>query len=142
MTNVAPAPGREVAVIAAMDAGATDFLLKGTTDAALLDRTLRYAVTQAAMASALKRSRDQMAGLEEIGRILSEDGPTPATIGRVVDLIVDRYSLRRISVYLADGDTLHLAGQHGYEHALPSVSRFDSSVERVARRGNRSSSRV
>lgn len=49
--------------LAAMDAGATDFLLKGATDAALLDRTLRYAIAQAAVASALEHSRDLMAGL-------------------------------------------------------------------------------
>ena len=77
--------------LAAMIAGATDFLLKGKTDAALLDRTLRYAITQAAAVSALERSRNQMAGLEELGRILVAEGPTPATIGRVVDLIVDRF---------------------------------------------------
>jgi DNA-binding response OmpR family regulator len=49
--------------LAAMDAGATDFLLKGRTDAALLDRTLRYAISQAAMVAALEQSRDLMAGL-------------------------------------------------------------------------------
>jgi FixJ family two-component response regulator len=49
--------------LAAMDAGATDFLLKGGTDAALLDRTLRYAISQAAMVSALEQSRNLMAGL-------------------------------------------------------------------------------
>ncbi|MEO8229668.1 MAG: response regulator [Chloroflexota bacterium] len=49
--------------LAAMDAGATDFLLKGATDAGLLDRTLRYAISQAAMVSALEQSRDLMAGL-------------------------------------------------------------------------------
>jgi DNA-binding response OmpR family regulator len=49
--------------LAAMDAGATDFLLKGLTDGALLDRTLRYAIAQAALVSALDQSRDLMAGL-------------------------------------------------------------------------------
>jgi DNA-binding response OmpR family regulator len=49
--------------LAAMEAGATDFLLKGGTDAALLDRTLRYAISQAAMVSGLEQSRDLMAGL-------------------------------------------------------------------------------
>ncbi|MDQ2941037.1 MAG: response regulator [Chloroflexota bacterium] len=49
--------------LAAMDAGATDFLVKGLTDAALLDRALRYAISQAAMVSALEHSRDLMAGL-------------------------------------------------------------------------------
>jgi two-component system cell cycle sensor histidine kinase/response regulator CckA len=49
--------------LAAMEAGATDFLLKGLTDGPLLDRTLRYAISQAALLSALDQSRDLMAGL-------------------------------------------------------------------------------
>jgi DNA-binding response OmpR family regulator len=52
--------------MAAMEAGATDFLLKGQTDAALLDRTLRYAITQASIVSGLDRSRNQLAGLVRI----------------------------------------------------------------------------
>jgi PleD family two-component response regulator len=50
--------------MAAMNAGATDFLMKSRTDAALLDRTLRYSISQAAMMSALERSRNQIAALE------------------------------------------------------------------------------
>jgi DNA-binding response OmpR family regulator len=117
--------------LAAMDAGATEFLLKGKTDPALLDRTLRYAISQAAMASTLERSRSQIAGLEELGQILVRDGLTPATIGRVVDLIVEHFALPRVAIYLADGDTLHLAGQHGHEDARPIVSCADPGVQRV-----------
>jgi FixJ family two-component response regulator/putative methionine-R-sulfoxide reductase with GAF domain len=119
--------------MAAMDAGATDFLMKGKTDAALLDRTLRYSISQVAVVSALDRSRSQMAGLEELGRILVADGPTPAAIERAVDVIVERFALSQIAIYLVDGDTLYLAGQHGHQNPLSSVSRADASVERVAR---------
>jgi DNA-binding NarL/FixJ family response regulator len=121
--------------IAAMDAGATDFLLKGRTDAALLDRTLRYAVSQAAMLSALDRSRNQMAGLEELGQLLVDHGPTPATFNRIVNVIVDRFSLRQVAIYVADGEMLHLAAQRGYENPLATLNRGDSSVERVAHAG-------
>ncbi len=117
----------------ASEAGATGFLLKGKTDPALLDRTLRYSVAQAAVASALERSRRQIAGLDEIGRTLVEDGPTPTTMGRVVDLLIDRFAIQQVSIYLADGDSLHLAGQVGYEHPVPSLRRLDAAVERVAR---------
>jgi len=119
--------------LAAMNAGATDFLLKGKTDAALLDRSLRYSIFQAAAVSALDRSRNQMAGLEELGQLLADNGPTPAAVARIVDLIVDRFSLPRVAIYLADGEILRLAGQRGYAHPVASVSRADSSVERVAR---------
>ncbi len=119
--------------MAAMDAGATDFLMKGKTDAAMLDRTLRYSISQVAMVSNLERSRSQMTGLEELGRILVRDGPTPTTISRVVDLIVERFGLSQVAIYLTHGDTLYLAGQHGYPHPLLSISRRDASVDRVAR---------
>jgi CheY-like chemotaxis protein len=119
--------------LAAMNAGATDFLMKGRTDAAMLDRTLRYAISQASVVSALEHTHNQMAGLEELGRILVDEGPTPATMARIVDLIVERFSLPRVAIYLADGDLLQLVGQRGYGHPLTSLSREDSSVERVAR---------
>jgi FixJ family two-component response regulator len=119
--------------VAAMDAGATDFLMKGRTDAAMLDRALRYSITQASVTTELERSRNQMAGLEELGRLLVADGPSTETIGRVVDLIADRFLLRQVAIYLADGDVLQLAGQHGYGHPAASVSRSDASVDRVAR---------
>ena len=117
--------------LAALDAGATDFLVKGRTDPALFDRTIRYSISHAAMTWALDRLRNQMAGLEEIGRILVQDGPTASTVGRVVDLLADRFGLAQFAIYLADGDVLNLAGQRGYAHPLPSVGRNDASVERV-----------
>jgi FixJ family two-component response regulator len=119
--------------VAAMKAGATDFLMKGRTDAALLDRTLRYAITQTAVTSALEHSRNQMAGLEQLGRLLVDNGPTPETMRLIVELIVERFSLPRVALYLLDGDLLHLAGQVGYENPVLSLSRTDSSVDRVAR---------
>ena len=117
----------------AMQAGATDFLAKGKTDAALLDRTLRYSISHVALVSSLERSRSQMAGLEEIGRILVDDGPTPATVERVVELIVDRFGLPQIAIYLVDGDKLYPAGQRGYRRPLPNLSRVDAGVDRVFR---------
>ena len=119
--------------LAAMRAGATDFLAKGKTDAALLDRTLRYSISHAALVSTIERSRSQMAGLEEIGRILVDDGPTRATVERVVELIVDRFGLPQIAIYLVDGDKLYPAGQRGYRRPLPSLSRVDAGVDRVFR---------
>ena len=119
--------------MAAMSAGATDFLLKDKTDAALLDRTIRYAISQSSMAAALKRSRDQVSGLEEIGRILVDEGPTPSAVQRVVDLIADRFYLPRVAIYLADRDRLLLAGHRGHEDPQRIVSRTDEGVERVAR---------
>jgi FixJ family two-component response regulator len=121
--------------IAAMNAGATDFLMKGKTDAALLDRTIRYAVSQAAVLNALHHSRNQLVGLQELEKILVEYGPTPPTVERVVELIVEHFGLPRVAIYLADGASLHLAAQRGYKNAAPVVSRADISVDRVAKAG-------
>jgi DNA-binding response OmpR family regulator len=120
--------------MAAMSAGATDFLLKGRTDSALLDRTLRYAISQANALAALDRSRNQMAGLEELGRILVDNGPRPEVMNRIVELMVERFGLPRVAIYLAAGeDALELVAQRGHRHALQTLSRTDASVERVAR---------
>jgi FixJ family two-component response regulator len=119
--------------MAAMDAGATDFLMKGRTDAALMDRTLRYAIAQTTMMGALKRSHDQVAALEEIGQLLLDEGPTPTAVQRVVDLIVSRFYLNRIAIYVAEAERLDLVGQHGYEHLQRTLSLNDSSVARVLR---------
>jgi CheY-like chemotaxis protein/GAF domain-containing protein len=119
--------------MAAMSAGATDYLMKGRTDTALLDRTLRYAIAQAGALAAVARSRNQIAGLEELGGLLVDNGPEPEVMARIVDLIVDRFGLPRVAIYLADGDQLELAGQRGHPHALKRLSRADTMVERVAR---------
>jgi FixJ family two-component response regulator len=119
--------------MAAMDAGATDYLMKGRTDTALLDRTLRYAIAQATALTALARSRNQIAGLEELGGLLVDNGPRPEVMARIVDLIVERFGLTRVAIYLADGDELVLAGQRGHQYALQSLSRSDTMVDRVAR---------
>jgi CheY-like chemotaxis protein len=119
--------------MAAMSAGATDYLMKGRTDTALLDRTLRYAIAQAAALTAVARSRNQIAGLEELGGLLVDNGPRPEVMARIVDLIVERFALPRVAIYLADGDELALAGQRGHPYALQRLSRADTMVERVAR---------
>ena len=119
--------------MAAMSAGATDYLMKGRTDTALLDRTLRYAISQSVALTALARSRNQIAGLEELGGLLVDNGPRPEVMARIVDLIVERFGLPRIAIYLAEGDTLVLAGQRGHQHALQTLSRADTMVDRVAK---------
>jgi FixJ family two-component response regulator len=125
--------GQRAVDVAAMKAGATDFLMKGQIDIARLDRTLRYAITHAAALSAIETSRNRVAGLEELGYILVENGPTPATMARIVDLIVERFGFPRVAIYLAEGDVMELAAQRGHERPVRTLSRFDSGVERVER---------
>ena len=118
--------------MAAMSAGATDYLMKGRTDTALLDRSLRYAIAHAGALTAIARSRNQIAGLEELGELLVDNGPRPEVMARIADLISERFSLPRVAIYLADGDSLVLAAQRGHPYAIKTLSRADTMVERVA----------
>lgn len=127
--------GQRATDVAAMQAGATDFLTKGQTDVARLDRTLRYAITHVAALTALELSRSRVSGLEELGQILVDNGPRPEVMARIVDLIVERFAFPRVAIYLAnaDGDVMELAGQRGNDHPVQTLNLSDSGVERVTR---------
>ena len=116
--------------LAAMDAGANDFLVKGRTDPALLERTLRYAVSLGDAMEALRRSNAQLAALDEIGSVLSENGPTPEALDRVLGLVVRAFRHTHASIYLLDGDRLVLAAQRGYHRAN---TELDPNTARLAR---------
>jgi len=68
---------RSATDLAALDAGATDFLVgRGRQTRRCSTRTIRYSISHAAMVWALDRLRNQMAGLEEIGANPRAGGPT------------------------------------------------------------------
>lgn len=107
--------------MAAMDAGATDYLEKGRTANVLLDRTLRYAISHAEMTAALRRNLRQVSGLEALGRLLSERGPTPDALDGVMRLLAVDFGLPHASLYLMDQGMLELAAVHGYEAPATSI---------------------
>jgi len=94
---------------AALDAGATDFVEKGRGSAAVLERTMRYVLSQAATADALRRSLRQVSGLEALGRLLAEQGPTPEALDQVVRLIDEEFGLPKSSLFLIEDGVLYLA---------------------------------
>jgi two-component system cell cycle response regulator len=87
--------------IAAMHAGALDYLVKSEITPRLLERSLRYAVKLAETLEALRRlaTRDQLTGLlnrREFERILQEEEERAVRFGHAVALImidVDRFKL-------------------------------------------------
>lgn len=99
--------------IAALDAGANDYLEKGRTSTVLLERTLRYAIGNAEINEALRRSLRQVTGLEALGRLLSEHGPTPETLDEVTRLLDEEFGLHQVALYLMDQGILHLASVRG-----------------------------
>lgn len=114
----------------AMEAGAADFLVKGSSDGGLLERSIRYAITHADAMAKLELAYRQVSGLEEIGRLLSQEGPTPEALDRVAGLIHEQFGYARVAIYQADGNWVELAAQRGYEDP---VQRFDASSGRLAR---------
>ena len=99
---------------AALEAGATDFVEKGRSLGAVLQRTLRYALSQAAVTDALRRSLRQVSGIEALGRLLSDRGPTPDALDEVVRLIDDEFGLPRSTLFLMEDGILRLAAARGY----------------------------
>ena len=119
--------------LAALEAGATDFLIKGKTDTDLLDRTLRYAITQAETLQRLDRAYGQLAGLEEIGRLLLDEGPTDLAMASVAGLLADRFLIRYVAIYLRREATLNLVASRGYANPRQHIDPSDAAVERLRR---------
>jgi CheY-like chemotaxis protein len=115
----------------AMKAGAADFLVKGQTDATLLDRTLRYAITSARIREELRRGREQILGLEQIGRLLAEDWPIDDAIEQLLRVMGDAFEYQFVAVYLRSGADFDLRRARGYQYPVARIDASDSSLERV-----------
>ncbi|HEX2142653.1 MAG TPA: GAF domain-containing protein, partial [Candidatus Limnocylindria bacterium] len=109
-------------------AGVTVLLALGTRRLVVaVERTSRQ--LRSAMRSERRRSR-QIAGMEEVSRLLVAAGPTPDTLDSVLAVLVDRFGYNHVSIYLAEGEVLVLGAQRGYEQA---ISQFDGSAGVVGR---------
>jgi len=113
--------GTRTVDIEAMEAGASDFLEKGRTSASLLERSIRYAITEAATTAALERALAQISAIERVGRALAQDGPRPETLDEAVSVVVDNFGMAAASLYLMDQDTLRLAASSGYADPRSSI---------------------
>lgn len=82
-----------------------------------------------------RRQARQMAGVEAVGRLLAQE-PSADALDDAMDLLVQRFGYRFVSIYLkADDGTLVLGAQRGYERVL---ERFDGTggvIGRVMRTG-------
>lgn len=121
--------GREVD-LAAMEAGASDFLVKGKSDAQLVERTVRYAVTHAQAMAALRRSYRQVAGIEEVGRHLSRSGPTPEALEEILRVLAVEFGFPHAAIYLLDRGLFRLEASYGYDQP---ITELDPNSGRVAR---------
>jgi CheY-like chemotaxis protein len=115
----------------AMKAGAADFLVKGQTDATLLDRTLRYAITSARIRDELRRGREQILGLEQVGRLLAEDWPMDDAIEQLLRVMGDAFEYQYVAVYLRSPRGFELRRARGYQHPIAWIDAADRAIERV-----------
>jgi CheY-like chemotaxis protein len=115
----------------AMKAGAADFLVKGQTDATLLDRTLRYAITSARIHEELRRGREQILGLEQIGRLLSEDWPIDDAIEQLLRVMEDAFEYQYVAIYLRSAQGFDVRRASGYKHPITRVDASDTMLDRI-----------
>jgi CheY-like chemotaxis protein len=118
----------------AMKAGASDFLVKGQTDATTLDRALRYAITSARIREELRRGKEQILGLEQIGRLLAEDWPIDDAIEQLLRVMGDAFEYQFVAVYLRSGTGFDLRRARGYQYPVARLDASDTSPERVVSR--------
>ncbi len=120
---------------------ATPFFVAGQTAHPLLapDRELGLAATMVLLVLGTRRTvsslegilarlralmhtdRDRAAGLaavEEAGRVLAAEGPTPAALERVMSLMESRLGYTFVSIYLGTASRLRLGAQRGYAEPL------------------------
>ena len=112
-------------------AGVSTVLAFGTRQLVLtVERTSHH--LRSAVQSERRRSR-QIAGLEEVSRLLVSSGPTAELLDSALDVLVDRFGYRYVSIYLADGDQLVLGAQRGYEQPIAAFDGTAGVVGRVMR---------
>lgn len=107
------------------------FLAVGTRRiVASLERSV--ARTRQAMAADRRRAQRLLA-IEEVGRILAQDGPSPGALEAIMDVLVGTFGYRYPSVYLWTGNTLRLGAQRGYERPIVEFDLQVGVIGRVAR---------
>jgi len=122
--------------IAAMNAGALDYLVKGEMTPQTLERSLRYAVKQAETLGALRRlaTHDPLTGLlnrREFDRILAEECARALGFGRPIGLV-----LADLDHFKEINDTHgHRAGDDVLREVARRLAAEVRSVDRVVRFG-------
>ncbi len=105
----------------AMEAGVSDFLEKGKTKPEVLERTIRYAITQAATTQALQLTLRRISGVERLVACWPRTGPRPEALEELMRLEDEDFGGERSSLYLMDEGTLRLAAVRGYPQPLSQI---------------------
>src|SRR3990172_3345456 len=77
-----------------------------------------------------RRRATRMRAIEQVGRVLAQDGPSPAALETIMDVLGGTFGYHYPSVYLWTGSALLLGAQRGYEHP---IVEFDLDVGIIGR---------
>lgn len=128
------APGRdETAVVAVQTLAALALVGIVVRQSLLLQERDGMLSRLAAARSRAERRTQQIAGLEAVGHLLAEAGPTDEVLSKVIDVIHERFGYAHVAVYLTDGHVLRLGAQRGYERLFPTLDGTRGIVGRVMR---------
>jgi diguanylate cyclase (GGDEF)-like protein len=82
-----------------------------------------------------RRRAEQMSAVEAVGRLLAEQGASGAALEGVMDVLVERFDYRFVSIYLGDGRRVQLGAQRGYHSPIAEIESTRGVVGRVMRTG-------
>jgi diguanylate cyclase (GGDEF)-like protein len=80
-----------------------------------------------------RRRARRMRAIEEVGRVLAQDGPSPAALETIMVVLERTFGYHYPSVYLWTGSALRLGAQRGYEHPIREFDLNVGIIGRVAR---------
>lgn len=80
-----------------------------------------------------RRGDEALRGVEAVGRLLAEQGPTEPALDAVLGELEARLGYRFLSLYLRDGQGLRLGAQRGYESTPPRLEADSGVIGRVFR---------
>ncbi|HEX4897638.1 MAG TPA: diguanylate cyclase [Candidatus Limnocylindrales bacterium] len=80
-----------------------------------------------------RRRARRMRAIEQVGRVLAQDGPSPAALETIMDVLEGTFGYHYPSVYLWTGNALRLGAQRGYEHPILEFDLEVGIIGRVAR---------
>ena len=82
-----------------------------------------------------RRHARQLGAVEEVGRLLAHEGPTPQTLDSVMGLLEGTFGYRYPSVYVWDGHALQLGAQRNYRFPIHTVTPDQGIIGRIVRTG-------
>jgi diguanylate cyclase (GGDEF)-like protein len=82
-----------------------------------------------------RRRARQLAAVESLGGLLAREGPTSATLDRMMGLLEDTFRYKYPSVYIWDGRALQLGAQRNYRFPIQTVTPDKGVIGRIVRTG-------